>query len=202
VQRGAIGIGKLGERQPIFTALWRGGPKRFEPIRRSLAGGADGKVLEIGAGGAENLPYYPRDAELVLTEPEPVMAQRAEANAARAGRPVPVLPAVAEALPFPDAAFDTVVSSLVLCSVENQEAALAEIRRVLKPGGTLRFFEHVRSRHPLLGRLQDWATPANRWFAGCSLNRETLENLRRAGLELASVERSFWVFYTGVARRS
>src|SRR5690348_14006223 len=110
--------------------------------RHDLLASASGRVLEIGAGTGANLDHYP-DAvtELVLTEPEEPMARRLEAKAAESGRVVTVVRAPAESLPFPDDSFDTAVCTLVLCTVRDPERTLAELERVLKPGGTLLFLE-------------------------------------------------------------
>lgn len=145
--------------------------------RRALLRPLRGRVLEIGAGTGLNLPHYPSDLELVLTEPDRAMAARLRR---RFG--VDVVPAPAEALPFEDASFDAVVSTLVLCTVDDPGAALAELRRVLRPGGRLVFIEHVRAS----GRLACWqdrlVRPWRRVAAGCRCNRPTLDTLRDAGL--------------------
>jgi ubiquinone/menaquinone biosynthesis C-methylase UbiE len=156
--------------------------------RRSLVESLEGRVLEVGAGTGLNVAHYPETlTELVLTEPEEAMARQLERRpeAARAT----VLRASADALPFPDAHFDAVVCTLVLCSVPRPEAALAEIRRVLKPGGRLAFVEHVRSPD---GRSARWQDRLNRpWRAfnvGCNCNRDTESAIRAAGLEIVALE--------------
>jgi ubiquinone/menaquinone biosynthesis C-methylase UbiE len=154
--------------------------------RHGLLASATGRVLEIGAGTGINLAHY-TDAvrELVLTEPEEPMAKRLEAKAAAQGRPVTVIRAPAEQLPFPDDSFDTAVCTLVLCTVSDPERALAEIDRVLKPGGRLLFLEHVRSDDPGLAKWQDRFAPL--WRAcghGCNCNRPTPDLIRRSPLEV------------------
>jgi ubiquinone/menaquinone biosynthesis C-methylase UbiE len=115
-------------------------------LRRRLLSGARGRVIEIGAGTGANLRHYPRDLErLVLVEPVEEMARRIEERLAATGRTASVVRARAEDLPVEDASFDTAVTTLVLCSVREPARALAEIRRVLVPGGQLLFLEHVRS---------------------------------------------------------
>lgn len=159
--------------------------------RRRLLGEASGRVLEVGAGTGRNVPHYPRDIEeLVLTEPVEPMAKRLERRLAREGRKGHVVRASAEALPFEDASFDTVVSTMVLCSVHDVQVALGEIRRVLKPGGRLLFLEHVRADEPRLARRQDRLNGAWSWFArGCRCNQETLELLEASTFTVERLER-------------
>jgi ubiquinone/menaquinone biosynthesis C-methylase UbiE len=148
--------------------------------RRALLLGARGRTLEIGAGTGLNADLYP-DAvtELVLTEPEAPMARRLRA---RAGSRARVLDAPADALPFDDGAFDTVVSTLVLCTVPDLPAALREIDRVLAADGRLLFLEHVRSEDPKLARWQDRLAGPWRFIGrGCNPNRDTAAALRQAG---------------------
>jgi ubiquinone/menaquinone biosynthesis C-methylase UbiE len=145
--------------------------------RRWLAAGARGRTLDLGTGTGRDLPLLPAGAAPVAVDPHP-------ANLAVARRRAPGVPLVvarAEALPFRDGVFDTVVSGLVLCSVEDPGAALAEVRRVLRPGGALRLLEHVRAGG-LAGRLQDLLQPA--WTAftgGCRPNRDTERAVLEAG---------------------
>jgi ubiquinone/menaquinone biosynthesis C-methylase UbiE len=159
--------------------------------RRALLARASGSTLEIGAGTGLNLEHYP-DAvtELVLAEPGEHMARRLRAHVGRAGPPVEVVEAPAERLPFPDDRFDTIVSTLVLCTVPEPGAALAEARRVLRPGGRLLFLEHVRAEEPGLARWQDRLWRPWRVFAdGCHCNRDTLSTLQGSGLTVDDVER-------------
>jgi ubiquinone/menaquinone biosynthesis C-methylase UbiE len=174
-----------------FLAL--GESRGMRATRRGLLGSARGRVLEIGAGTGLNLSHYP-DAidELVLLEPSAPMADRLEARRAKLGRRAHVVSAPAEALPFDDSSFDTVVSTLVLCTVHDPEAALAEVRRVLRPGGRLLFCEHVRSDAPRLARWQDrladvWAAVAD----GCRCNRETLETIS-SHMRITTVDHLIW----------
>jgi ubiquinone/menaquinone biosynthesis C-methylase UbiE len=195
---------ELGEGHPIFAAVWsRFGHQQVRAYRAPVVGGARGHVLELGAGSGENLATYRSVESITLTEPDPYMLRRAEAKVRQSGLPVDLVPAVAEQLPFPDQSFDTVVATLVFCSVEDQAAAFAEIRRVLKPGGTLRFLEHVRSEVPVRAWLQDVSMPIGKWFGGgCRSNRDTLGTMRRSGFEfvdLLQVDQRGPVF-AGVAR--
>jgi ubiquinone/menaquinone biosynthesis C-methylase UbiE len=148
--------------------------------RHELLADARGRVLEIGAGTGANLEHY-TDAvtELVLTEPEEPMARRLEHKAAAHGKPVSVVRAPAESLPFPDDSFDTAVCTLVLCTVRDPQKSLAEIHRVLKPGGRLLFLEHVRSEDPKVAKWQDRIAPIWRPVGhGCNCNRPTSEFIK------------------------
>jgi ubiquinone/menaquinone biosynthesis C-methylase UbiE len=159
-------------------------------MRAELLREASGRTLEIGAGTGLNLPHYTQAVtELVLTEPDPFMARRLRKRLS-ADPPSPaeveVVEAAAEHLPFEDHSFDTVVSTLVLCSVEAPDRAVAEIVRVLDhPTGRLLCVEHVRS--PDSRRLAHWQDRLERpwgWFTGgCHPNRDTLASLEGAGLE-------------------
>jgi ubiquinone/menaquinone biosynthesis C-methylase UbiE len=157
---------------------------------RALAG-LTGRVIEIGAGNGLNFRHYPNTVtEVLAVEPEHRLRALAETAATRAPVPVRVVPGHADALPADDATFDAAVAFLVLCSVPRVAGALAEIRRVLIPGGELRFFEHVRSGKPLLGLLQDALAPVwSRAAGGCHLNRDTAAAIRAAGFHLEQSDR-------------
>lgn len=157
-------------------------------MRAGLLVDAQGRVLEIGAGTGLNLPHYGDGVEsLVLTEPEPPMLRRLRDRAGEQAPQAEIVRASAEALPFEDAGFDTVVSTLVLCGAD-QERSLREIRRVLRPGGRLLFLEHVRSDDPGLARFQDRMNWLNRRLAGCECNRQTLAAIESADFTVSRVE--------------
>jgi len=159
--------------------------------RRALISQAAGHVLEIGGGTGANLPFYGDGVEtLTLTEPEPPMVRRLERRLRDSSRAGLLLRAPAEDLPFDDDSFDVAVSTLVLCTVDDQPRALRELRRVLKPGGRLLFIEHVRADEPRLGRWQDRLNGLQtRVGHGCNCNRPTVESIRRAGFEITELER-------------
>jgi ubiquinone/menaquinone biosynthesis C-methylase UbiE len=158
--------------------------------RRFLLAGVGGDVLELGAGTGANLPHYsPAVERLVVTEPSAPMRRRLESKANNSGRTVEVAPHPAEQLDFPDSSFDAVISTLVLCSVDDQAQALAEARRVLRPGGRLVFLEHVaappNTSLRLLQRLMDpiWC----RLAGNCHLLRPTGDNIAAAGFEMVQL---------------
>ena len=159
--------------------------------RRKLLGAATGRTVELGAGTGHNLAHYPGSVtELVLTEPDAHMARRLGAHVGESGRSARVLEASAEALPLEANSFDTAVATLVLCTVPDQEAALAEVSRVLRPGGQLLFLEHVRAADPRTARWQDRLHRPWRLVGyGCNCNRDTLAAIERSPLELGELER-------------
>ncbi len=155
--------------------------------RRQLLAGAQGATIEIGAGTGLNLEHYPAVVtRLVLTEPDPHMRRRLGMRVAALNRAAEVIDASADALPFPDATFDTAVVTLVLCSVADQKVALAEIARVLKPKGRLLFLEHVRSADTKVAKRQDRLRPLYN-LVGCNPNRETLVAIEASALTVESV---------------
>jgi SAM-dependent methyltransferase len=159
--------------------------------RRRLVEAAHGAVIEIGAGYGATFPFYPSAVTSVLAlEPDPVLRTLALAEAIKAAVPITVQDGVAESLPAADDSVDVVVSSLVLCSVAGQSAVLAEVLRVLRPGGLLLFYEHVRSAHRVLAAAEDLLTPLwSRVAGGCHPNRDTAAEIAAAGLILQEVER-------------
>jgi ubiquinone/menaquinone biosynthesis C-methylase UbiE len=170
------------------------GERRGMRARRSqLLSAAQGRVLEIGAGTGLNLNYYPDEIdELVLVEPSEPMADRLERRRSKLGGTAQIVVAPAEALPFEDRSFDTVVSTLVLCTVADPEVSLREIHRVLRPGGRLLFCEHVRSDSARAARWQDRLADAWAGFAdGCRCNRDTLATIS-SQLDVATVEHARW----------
>jgi ubiquinone/menaquinone biosynthesis C-methylase UbiE len=158
-----------------------------DELRRELLAGLRGEVLEVGSGNGINFEHYPAGVEeLVAVEPEPYLRGRAE-EAARSA-PVRVIDGSAAALPVASGSVDAVVVAGVLCSVPDQDAALAEFRRVLRPAGELRFYEHVRSRRAAFARYQDAVDLV--WpqlMGGCHTGRETLAAIERGGFRIDRV---------------
>ncbi|MEU3850970.1 class I SAM-dependent methyltransferase [Streptomyces sp. NPDC029554] len=161
-------------------------------VRERLLGGLSGRVIEIGAGNGLNFAHYPGTvSEVVAIEPERRLRQLAVEAALRAEVPVDVVPGAAEALPVKSEGFDAAVVSLVLCSVRDVPRALAELKRVLRPGGEVRFFEHGRGGGRAMGATQH-ALDRTVWpllSGGCHLSREPVRALREAGFELGPYRR-------------
>jgi ubiquinone/menaquinone biosynthesis C-methylase UbiE len=184
-------------RHPLFARVYervaesaerRGGGEH----RRALLAGMSGRAIEVGAGAGTNFPHYPAAvSEVLAIEPEPYLRERARHAAARAETPIAVLDAGADGLPARDGSFDAAVVSLVLCTVPDQRRALAECLRVLRPGGELRFYEHVLAERPRAARLQRFAD-ATFWpriAGGCHLARDTESEIERAGFQIERCER-------------
>ena len=184
-------------KHPLFARLWA----RMAPAverqgagehRARLLAGVHGRVLEVGAGTGSNFGHYPAAVtELVAVEPEPRLRAQAEQVARTVTFPVTVVDGVADRLPADDGTVDAVVASLVLCSVPDQGSALAEIHRVLRPGGRLHFWEHVRAERAGLARVQR-AVDATIWpvfGGGCHTGRDTVAVIAAAGLAVERVDR-------------
>jgi SAM-dependent methyltransferase len=163
-----------------------------EGHRSRLLSGLSGRVIEVGAGNGLNFPHYPPTVtEVLAVEPEPILRKAAVEVAPEAPVKVVVVDGVADRLPAEDDSLDGAVASLVLCSVPDQGSALAEISRVLRPGGELRFYEHVVSRQPWKARLERLAD-ATFWprvAGGCHTARDTSAAIRAAGFEVEREER-------------
>jgi ubiquinone/menaquinone biosynthesis C-methylase UbiE len=179
-------------RHPIFARVFDLMSKSLErdvgERRDEILSGLSGRVVEIGAGNGMNFRHYPATVvEVVALEPEPFLRGKAEAAARSAPARVTVHPGVAYPLPFDDGAFDAAVASLVLCTVPDPDAALAELRRVLKPGGELRFLEHVRAPQPRKARVQQRLDSSGLWpriSGGCHCARDTARVIEAAGLRI------------------
>jgi ubiquinone/menaquinone biosynthesis C-methylase UbiE len=184
---------------PVFARLWslmsRHEPPEIRRHRDELLAGLSGRVIEAGAGAGSNFAHYPATVEVVVAvEPEPYLRERARAAAAQAEVRIEVLDGVAERLPADDASFDAAVACLVLCTVPDQAHALAELRRVLRPGGELLFYEHVLSGRRALALSQRLVDRAfwPRAFGGCHTARDTPAAIEAAGFEIED-QRRMWV---------
>ncbi len=184
-------------RRPLFAnvlyprfrrAAEKHGEHRY---REGLLAGLSGHVLELGCGDGAHFPLYPKTvSELVAVEPEENLIERARQAATEARCPVRIIPGFAEDLPAADNEFDAAVATLVLCSVDDQQVALAELMRVIRAGGELRFFEHVRADARLHAAAQLAVQPV--WAqlgGGCHVARNTEQAIRDAGFEIERIER-------------
>jgi ubiquinone/menaquinone biosynthesis C-methylase UbiE len=178
-----------------FAAFWdrasRHEGRQQRRSRRQVTQGVRGRVLELGVGVGTNWPYLPANVTYVGIDPDPYMIARARRNAKQEGRDVELHQVPAENLPFPDHSFDTVFTTLTFCTIDDVPKALAEVRRVLKPGGEFRFWEHVRPQGRIRGRVFDLVTPAwRRIGAGCRPNRDTVEAISGVGFEIRELRRA------------
>jgi ubiquinone/menaquinone biosynthesis C-methylase UbiE len=182
---------------PLFARLYAnvlraGEGSARDPHRRELLSGLSGRVLDLGAGDGVNFPFFPPGvSEVIAVEPEPYLRRRAEQAAGKAPVPVEVVDAIADELPLADGEVDAAVTALVLCSVPSQETALAELRRVVCPGGELRFYEHVVANKPAFRALQRFVqgTFWPRFFGNCHPARDTAAAIRAAGFEIERCRR-------------
>jgi ubiquinone/menaquinone biosynthesis C-methylase UbiE len=209
-----MGPGTSDAQHPVFARVWSrlSGTVGSARQRSELLAGLDGTVLEVGAGDGRNFEHYPASvSEVLAIEPEPYLRRLASAAAAGVPTSITVLDGTAELLPADDGAFDSAVSSLVLCSVSDQGRALGEIRRVLRDGGELRFFEHVLAERNVGRTFQAGLDNSGIWprlGGGCHLSRDTVAAISAAGFTVEKLRRfssgpgSLGVpFVLGVARR-
>jgi glutaredoxin-like protein len=191
-----LSAGTMEVSSPRFAAFYNwmmGRPlvrRMFDPLRRETAGQAHGIVLEVGAGGGQNFPLYDPARVVRVEAVEPDEAMLVEARRALSTAPVPISIARApvESLSFPDAQFDSVVATLVFCSVHDPELGLREIWRVLKPGGTLLLLEHVRSQGKITAWIQGALVPVTtRCMGHCHWNRDTLRTVLQTGFQTTQV---------------
>ena len=182
-------------RHPVFARMLDRMSEREERLgqaehRRAMLDGVSGRVLELGAGNGINFRHYRGGvSEVVAVEPEPYLRERAEEAARRSAVAVTVIDGVGGALPFEDGSFDAAVTSLVLCTVPDQRGVLSDLFRVIRPGGELRFYEHVRAADPRRARLQDAITPVwRRLGGGCHPNRDTAAAIETAGFSVESCQ--------------
>lgn len=172
----------------------------FQHMRKHLVQNAEGHVLEIGAGTGVNLDFYPsKVTKLISSDPNPNMVEIAHQKKTVASIPVEFQVADAEDLPFPPEAFDTIVGTLVFCSIPHPVIALKEVERVLKPGGKLLLFEHVQLPQPFLRKTQDLLTPIWKHLCdGCHLNRDTLELIQASPFHISEVSSVYKALFISI----
>ncbi|MDC3418145.1 class I SAM-dependent methyltransferase [Aquibacillus salsiterrae] len=162
---------------------------KFKGIRQQLISEAEGRVLEIGSGTGINFPFYKDVIRVDAIEPNPLMQSKSIGRKKNAQVPVETYQANAETLPFANDSFDTVVATLVFCTIPNPVQALQEIKRVSKPGAKILLFEHVKMDNSFLGKTQDILTPMwKKLCDGCHLNRDTLQLIKEANLATTEIK--------------
>jgi SAM-dependent methyltransferase len=183
--------------------------KPLGPFRRRVVGAAEGRVLEIGVGSGLNFPFYGATVTSVIgLEPSAALLRMARSRASSAKAPITLFDASAEAIPLASGSIDTVVTTWTLCTIPNAPLALAEIRRVLRPGGALRFVEHGRAPEAGVARWQDRPDPLwSRFAGGCHLNRKMDDLILGNGFRIEALEnarlpgpRTHTFLYEGSAR--
>ncbi len=163
--------------------------KMDDRLHKEIWKHARGKVLEVGVGTGKNIPFYPKDVEVTAIDFSEKMLEKAVKKRDELGAKVDLRLMDAQKMDFPDQTFDTVITTCVFCTVPDPVAGLREIRRVCKPDGQVVMLEHVRSCRPVLGALMDWLNPLVYGLIGTNINRDTVENVKKAGLRVISVEK-------------
>jgi ubiquinone/menaquinone biosynthesis C-methylase UbiE len=165
---------------------------KFKRVRRDLLQNATGKVLEIGSGTGVNFPLYRNADHVIAIEPSQHMIDQSQSRSQLAVVPIEMVNASAEKLPFEDHTFDTVVATLVFCTIPNVDEAINELKRVCKPNGKILLFEHVKMENTVLSSMQEGLTPLwKKMCDGCCLNRETLKAFTSQGLKIERVDKFY-----------
>ncbi|TDK60802.1 class I SAM-dependent methyltransferase [Bacillus salipaludis] len=179
--------------------------KKFNGIRKELLSKARGSVLELGSGTGINFPLYTECDKVTAIEPSPYMIENSLEKKKQSVVPIELVQASAEELPFADNTFDTVVATLVFCTIPNPERAMLEMKRVSKPDGKILLFEHVKMENRVLAALQEGLTPVWKKICdGCCLDRDTLELLIAHGLDVTEVHkyyRDLFIFAEAINRK-
>lgn len=166
--------------------------RKFKRVRQDLLKSATGKVLELGSGTGINFPLYKNVENVIAIEPSQHMIDQSQSKRKLAAVPIEMVKARAERLPFEDHTFDTIVATLVFCTIPNVEEAINELKRVCKPNGKILLFEHVKMENTVLSSMQEGLTPLwKKVCDGCCLNRETLKAFTSEGLKIERVEKFY-----------
>lgn len=173
---------------PVYDSMEAMMEGQFKRWRAKLWSQARGDILEVGAGTGKNIPYYPSGAKVTAIDIADQMLAIARERARELGLAVDLREGDVQGLAFPDNSFDTVVATCVFCSVPDPVQGLRELGRVVKPDGQILLLEHVRSEQPIVGRLMDLLSPLTVRLWGASINRRTVENVQRAGLEIERIK--------------
>ncbi len=197
-------MGKLSDILQIYGRIYdwimvpadRLGIRKWRKWATSLPGR---KILEIGVGTGLNMPYYNKESIVFAVDPAAEMLYRAAVRSRKTGCRSHLIRGKAEFLPFPSAVFDSAVGTLVFCTVEDPRRSLGEVFRVLKPGGTIRLFEHIQLQEGAGSRIQDLLTPAWKQIAGgCRLNRNTPKTVEEAGFRIRHLRRMFGGIFVAI----
>ncbi|MFH1976248.1 MAG: methyltransferase domain-containing protein [Pseudomonadota bacterium] len=162
--------------------------RTFSRWRQRLLARAKGKVLEIGVGTGKNFPYYPESVDITGLDIADKMLLHARLRADKIGFTVHLMEGDVQSLPFPENSFDTAVATFVFCSVPDPVLGLKELRRVVRSGGEILLLEHVRIDKPVVGWFMDRLNPLIVRVMGANINRRTIENVKKAGLSIVSIE--------------
>ena len=174
---------------PIYDLVERVAEQRYQAWRaRAWQHVAGPEILEVGAGTGKNMPYYPADVHVTAIDISDKMLARAQQRAAASDNNVTLCQMDAQQLEFDDNSFDSAIATFVFCSVPDPVLGLREMARVVKPGGRIVLLEHMRARNPILGKLMDLFDPLTVRLMGPHINRETVDNVRRAGLAIEQID--------------